>query len=170
MIANVRGRAVCAGLFTFVLALAVAPAPAQQQPSANAIALAKEIIAVKGGNSLYDPVVPTIIDRARSIFEQANPMLSGPLNEVAAKLRGELTPRVAEIINEGARLYASRFTEQELKDVLAFYKSPLGRKVVAQEPIILDQSAENMETWGNKFADEVIGKFRAEMKKRGHEI
>jgi hypothetical protein len=166
MFANAR----VIGLLAVVLAAMASPAPAQQQPSANAIALAREIIAAKGGNSLYDPVIPQIIDRARTIFIQSNPMLTAPLNEVAAKLRAELTPRVNELINDGAKLYASRFTEQELKDVLAFYKSPLGRKVITQEPAILDQSAENMDTWANKFAEEVISKFRAEMRRKGHEI
>ena len=89
MIANAPVRAVRAGLLSLVLAAAAAsPAPAQQ-PSANAIALAKEIITVKGGNSLYDPVIPQIIDRARTIFIQSNPTLSRDLNEVAAKLRAE---------------------------------------------------------------------------------
>jgi len=168
MVANVVGRSARAGLLALVLA-AVSPAQAQQ-PSANALALAKEIIVLKGGNSIYDPVVPQIVDRARTLFLQANPMLGKDLNEVANKLQGELTPRTAELLNDGARLYASRFTEQELKDVLAFYKSPVGRKVITQEPAILDQSASNVDDWANKLADEVISKFRAEMKRRGHEI
>jgi hypothetical protein len=170
MIANAPARAIRAGLLALALAALASSAQAQQQPSANAIALAKEIIALKGGSSIYDPVVPQIIDRARTIFLQSNPMLSTPLNEVAAQLRAELTPRVADLINDGAKLYASRFTEQELKDVLAFYKSPLGRKMVAQEPVILDESAANIDTWANKFAEEVISRFRSEMRKKGHEI
>ena len=168
MVANVVGRSACAGLLALVLA-AVSPAQAQQ-PSANALALAKEIIVLKGGNSIYDPVVPQIVDRARTLFLQSNPMLGKDLNEVATKLQGELTPRTAELLNDGARLYASRFSEQERKDVLAFYKSPVGRKVITQEPAILDQSATNVDDWANKLADEVISKFRAEMKRRGHEI
>jgi uncharacterized protein len=168
MVANVVGRSVCAGLLTLVLA-AVSPAQAQQ-PSANALALAKEIIIVKGGNAIYDPVVPGLVERARTLFLQANPLLGKDLNEVAAKLQTELTPRTVELLNDGARLYASKFTEQELKDVLAFYKSPIGRKVITQEPAILDQSSSNVDEWANKFADEVIAKFRAEMRRRGKEI
>jgi len=168
MVANVVGRSACAGLLALVLA-AVSPAQAQQ-PTANALALAKEIIIVKGGNTLYDPVVPSVVDRARTLFLQANPLLGKDLNEVAAKLQTELTPRTADLLNDGARLYASRFTEQELKDVLAFYKSPVGRKVITQEPVILDQSASNVDEWANKLADEVISKFRNEMRRRGKEI
>ena len=168
MVANVVGRSARAALLALVLA-ALSPAQAQQ-PSANAIALAKEIIIVKGGNAIYDPVVPQLVDRARTIFLQANPLFGKDLGEVAAKLQAEFTPRTAELLNDGAKLYASKFTEQELKDVLAFYKSPVGRKVIAQEPVILDQSAANVDEWANKVADEVIAKFRAEMRKRGKEI
>jgi hypothetical protein len=168
MVANVVGRSACAGLLALVLA-ALSPAQAQQ-PTANALALAKEIIIVKGGNAIYDPVVPGIVERARTLFLQSNPMLGKDLNEVAAKLQTELAPRTAELLNDGARLYALRFTEQELKDVLAFYKSPVGRKVITQEPAILDQSASNVDEWANKLADEVITKFRNEMRRRGKEI
>jgi uncharacterized protein len=168
MVANVVGRSACAGLLALVLA-AMSPAQAQQ-PSANALALAKEIIIVKGGNAIYDPVVPQVVEQARGLFLQSNPTLGKDINEVAAKLQAELTPRTAELLNDGARLYASKFTEQELKDVLAFYKSPVGRKVITQEPAILDQSSSNVDVWANKLADEVIAKFRAEMRKRGKEI
>jgi len=168
MVANVVGRSACAGLLTLILA-ALSPAQAQQ-PSANALALAKEIIIVKGGSAIFDPVVPALVENGRRMFLQVNPMLGKDLGEVAAKLQAEFTPRTAELINEGARLYASKFTEQELKDVLAFYKSPLGRKVITQEPVILDQSTSNIDEWANKIGNEIVMKFRTEMKRRGHEI
>jgi hypothetical protein len=169
MFVNAAARAVRTGLLALVLAAAASPASAQQ-PSANAVALAKEIILVKGANKIYDPVITGVIDRARTIFLQSNPMLSAPLNEVATKLRTELGPRSVELINESARIYAARFTEQELKDVLAFYKSPLGRKVIEQEPVILDQSVASIDAWTTKFGEEVLAKFRAEMRKKGHQI
>jgi uncharacterized protein len=92
------------------------------------------------------------------------------LNEVAAKLRAEYASRSAEVLNDVAKIYASRFTEQELKDTLAFYRSPLGRKLLVEEPAILDQSMRNAQNWANRLSEEVIIKIRTEMKKRGHEI
>jgi hypothetical protein len=155
----------------FSLALVAVAAPAHaQQPSANAISLAKQIMAAKGATSLYEPVIPNVIERTKGTFMQMNPMVGRDLNEVAAKLRTELTPRTVELLNEAARLYATRFTEQELKDALAFYKSPLGKKIITEEPMVLDQSMRNAETWAGKFAEEVMVKFRAEMKKKGHDM
>ena len=124
-----------------------------QQPSATALATAKELITVKGAAAIYRPVVPGVIEQAKGVFLRTNPMLGKDLNEVAGKLRAEYAPRGAEIVNEVAKLYASRFTEQELKDTLAFYKSPLGRKLLAEEPTILDQSMRNAQTWANRLSE-----------------
>ncbi|HEY6994817.1 MAG TPA: DUF2059 domain-containing protein [Xanthobacteraceae bacterium] len=153
------------------LALVVcAGAAGAQQPSASAVATAKELITIKGAAAIYDPLVPGVVEQAKRVLLQANPTLGKDLNEVALKLRAEYAPRGAEIINDVAKLYAAKFTEQELKDALAFYKSPLGRKLLAEEPGILDQSMKNTQTWADQLSQEVITRIRVEMKKRGHDI
>ena len=134
----------------FALALGVGAAAAEE-PSKTAIATAKEVITAKGANSLYSPLVSGVIERTKIVLLQSNPMLGKDLNEVA-------------------KLYASRFTEQELKDTLNFYKSPLGRKLVVEEPNILDQSMKTAQTWAENLSQEIIAKMRTEMKKRGHDI
>ena len=159
-----------AAFVAFGLAVSVGLASAQQQPAPPAVALAKELIELKGSVQLWDAVVPGVIEQAKGVFLQTNPMLGKDLNEVAAKLHNEYGARSAELVNEVAKLYASRFTEQELKDTLAFYKSPLGRKLIVEEPAILDQSMKTAQTWAENLSQEVIAKMRAEMKKRGHDI
>jgi hypothetical protein len=171
MLANPIARTPRAVMLALGLAFTVCVGAADaQQPSAGAVATAKELITVKGAGAIYDPIVPGVIEHAKSVFLQANPTLGKDLNEVALKLRAEYAPRSAEVMNEVAKLYAARFTEQELKDALTFYKSPLGRKLLAEEPNLLDQSMRNAQTWADKLSEEVIAKIRAEMKKRGHEI
>ena len=155
--------------FALVLAASVGSANAQE-PSATALVTAKELITVKGAVAIFDPLVPGVIEQTKSVFLRTNPMLGKDLNEVAAKLRADYAPRGAEVINDTAKLYATRFTEQELKDALAFYKSPLGGKLLVEEPKILDEGMKNAQAWANKLSEEIIGKIRAEMKKRGHDI
>jgi hypothetical protein len=153
------------------LALAFFSATAHaQQPSAVAVATAKEVINVKGAHALWDPIVPGIVEKVRRTFVQANPMLIKDINEVAAKLRSEFAPRGGELIDQAAKFYAMRFTEAELKDMLAFYKSRLGQKMIKEEPAVLDQTMKNADAWAEKFADAVIAKMRTEMKRRGHDL
>jgi hypothetical protein len=146
------------------------PAGAQQQPSPSAIATAKELLQVKGATTMFDPIIPGIIESTKNMILPTNPGLFKDVNEVATKLRNELAPRRTEVVDRIARFYAQRFTEAEMKEVIAFYKSPVGKKFVTEEPAVIDQGLQNAEAWSKQMADEVMNKFRAEMKKKGHDL
>jgi hypothetical protein len=141
---------------------------AQQQPSAAALATAKEIVTVSGATGLFDPLIPGVIEQAKLLFLQQNPGLAKDLNEISAQLRKELTPRFSELVDEVAKNYAARFNEQELKDVLAFYKSPVGGKLLNEQGKIADASLKFAQTWSNVLSDQVIARMRDELKKKGH--
>ncbi|HVV62247.1 MAG TPA: DUF2059 domain-containing protein [Pseudolabrys sp.] len=146
------------------------PVSAQQQPSPAAIATAKEIITLTGATNLFTPIVPGVVEQAKILFLQQNPALGNDLNAVAADLRTQLTPRLSEVTDEVAKLYATNFSEKELKDLLAFYKSPLGSKLIKDQPIIAEASVRFAQNWANKLSEEVMTMMRAEMKKKGHNL
>lgn len=160
-------RAVRAAALAAALAVA-APAAYAQQPTPAAIATAKELIAVTGSTTVFSPLIAGVIEQAKSVFLQQNPALSRDLNEIAAKLRAEYGPRFNEISDEVARLYATHFTEQELKDILAFYKSPAGKKLLNEQPQVVDSSMKFAQNWANALSDDVVVKMRTELKKKGH--
>jgi len=159
-------RAATVGLILFAL---MGHAPAQS-PSPAAVATARQLIDLKGVGNLYDPVLTGIIIRSRDTLLQANPMVSNELNAVAQQLRKDFQPRLDALMQQVATFYASRFTEQELKDALAFYKSPLGIKLTATEPKFFHESMAYANKWAGDLADEVLAKMRTEMRKKGHEL
>jgi len=83
-------------------------------------------------------------------------------------MRKEGAARREELHKEIALGYASAFTEQELKDMIAFYKTPLGKKMIEQEPKAGEDATKRAQVWIDRYAETVIAKMRAEMKKRGH--
>jgi hypothetical protein len=111
-----------------------------------------------------------VIESAKNSLVPTNPQLQQQLNDVAAQLRKEFDPKRAEILNEVAKVYAQRFTEPELKEIVAFYKTPIGKKMSIEEPIALDQSLKVAQAWATRFSDEVLERFRAEMKKKGYNL
>ncbi|AXK80627.1 DUF2059 domain-containing protein [Pseudolabrys taiwanensis] len=143
---------------------------AQPQPSAAAMATAKELITVTGANTIFNPLIAGVVEQAKVLYLQQDPALAKDLNEIAANLRTQLAPRFTELNDEVARLYTTDFTEQELKDILAFYKSPAGQKLLEQQPKVIDNSMKFAQTWANKLSDEVVAKMRDELKKRGHAL
>ncbi len=150
--------------------LAFVGAARAQQPTPAALALAKELVVLKGGGAMFDRLIPGVIERAKQSFVPTNPQLIGPLNQVAAQLNKEYDAKRVDLFNELARVYAQHFTEAELKDILAFYKSPAGRKMLSEEPKAVEQSLKAAQDWAAKFSDVVLQRFRAEMKKKGHDL
>ncbi len=167
---RITARAILAAVVMVAMSLLSGVASAQQQPSAGALAAARQLLQLKGAFTVYDGAVVGTIENVKGQLLQNNISYQKDLNDVAAKLRQDMAGRDAEIGNEMVRQYATDFTEQELKDLLTFYKSPLGKKVLEQEPKTIATSLQFMRDWGQRFADEVDGKFHVEMKNRGKPI
>jgi hypothetical protein len=171
-------RSLPAAGLAVALALIAAPAAAQAPPaavtgkpaSAAAIAAANEILALKNANAMYAGAVPGLVERTKTTLLQSNLNYQKDLNEVAVIVAKNLAGREKEIGDGMAQIYASEFTEQELKDLVTFYKSPLGKKVIEAEPKAIQGSMAYMQKWAQSFAELINGQFRAEMKKRGKEI
>lgn len=140
-----------------------------QEPSAAAIAAAKELINERSGN-MFDPLVPGVIERVKNVFLPTNPNLGRELNEVAAQLRKDYDPKRTEVLDEVARVYARHFSERELADIVAFYRTPLGRKILSAEPVAIEQSMKRAQSWTDDFSEQVMRRFREEMRKKGHDL
>jgi hypothetical protein len=155
------------------LALAGAPAGAQtpdKPASPSAIAAAKEILTMKNASAMYSAAVPNIVQQTKDQLLQSNLNYQKDLNEVAVIVAQKLAGREKEIGEGMAKVYAGEFTEQELKDLVTFYKSPLGQKLLTTEPKAIQMSMGYMNQWAQQFAEIVNGEFRAEMRKRGKAI
>ena len=147
-----------------------AQAPATKPASPAALAAAREILAMKTVSTMYAGAVPNLVQRTKDALLQNNLNYQKDLNEVAVIVAQSLAGREKEIGEEMAKIYATDFTEQELKDLVTFYKSPLGQKLLTQEPRTVQSSMNYMNQWAQSFAEIVNGQFRAEMRKRGKEI
>jgi uncharacterized protein len=163
----------------FALGLALAPAPASahqpappqlKQASPAALAAAKEILAMKNASAMYANAVPSIVQQTKDALLQNNLNYQKDLNEVAVVVAQSMAGREKEIGDGMALVYANEFTEQELKDLVTFYKSPLGQKLLANEPRAIQFSMSYMNQWAQQFAEQVNAAFRAEMRKRGKQI
>ena len=171
MIARFVARLALALLVAASFGIAAERADAQgAQPSANSIALAKELILLKGGNKMFGAIVPGTIESAKNLFLPTNPNLNKPLTEVSTQLRTEYSGKTDELLNEVAKAYAMRFSEQELKEIVAFYKTTLGKKMLTEEPLALEDGFARAKDWAGAFSQQDVTRMRAEMKKKGYDL
>ena len=161
------------------LALAAAPAMAQQQlppmpkvkqSTPAAIGYAKEILTMKNVAVMYAGAVPGIIEKTKTGLLQQYLNYQKDLDEVALVVAKQFAGNEKEIGDGMAQIYAAEFSEQELKDLVTFYKTPLGQKLLIAEPTAINGSLQYMQQWAQQFGVIVNGQFKTEMKKRGKDI
>ena len=149
-----------------------APLPAQNAaptPAPSHLAAARDVAVSSGIVRSIDVIPPQLYERIREQLV-ARPELTKDLNEVMAALQPEMDLQKQKIVNDIALIYAQALTEAELKDVIAFFKSPSGKKYVESQPVVLDEMVREMQSWSQDLAEYVMVRIRAEMQKRGFQL
>ena len=170
MIANNSTLAICRLVLLATLSsLATMGAAQAQTPSPAAVDLARQVILIKGGNNMFDPIVPGVIESAKNMFLPTNPGLAKDLNEVAAQLKKSTTQSGPNCSMRSPAPMRSDFRTR-VERPRALLQNPFGQKVITEEPRALDAAMSRAQDWANNFSEEVINRMRAEMKKRGNNL
>jgi uncharacterized protein len=168
---RVMMRMLAAVIFSAAVLMTSPMASAQKAPVDPArLAAAKELLAASGSAQQLDAVMPTMLGQMALIFGNQKPQHKGEIDKVFQSLASKFTARKQELIDLVAELYAETFSADDLKGLLAFFKTPLGAKFVGAQPQLLQQQMVAGQRWGMKIGQEVEAEVRQELKKRGIEL
>ena len=155
--------AVAVALWTLVSS---APLRAQAVDPAR-LSAAREMIAAAGIAKQFDELMPLLAQQLSQGFVAVAPEKAAEIAQVFAELPAKFIDRKGELIEEVANLYAQELSVEELTAVSAFYKSPVGAKLLYVQPQIARQSMALGQRWGAQIGREIEEEARKELKKRG---
>ena len=142
---------------------------AAPQPSASHLAAARELATISGVLRLFDAFLPQFGAQLRQ-GTVTRPEITKDLEQVLDALKPELEQQKQAIVDTTLKFYASAFTEPELKELIAFFKTPVGTKYLQNAPRLLDALAIETQRWTAKTSEYLMTRVRAEMAKRGHNL
>ena len=67
-----------------------------------------------------------------------------------------------ELVSLVVPIYQQRFTEQDIQDIISFYRSPAGKRLIEQSPGLTQDSMKAGQQWGAELAQKAISEIRAE--------
>ncbi|WP_165772053.1 DUF2059 domain-containing protein [Niveispirillum lacus] len=155
-----------------VLCLSLLSVPAVAAPAkgddAQRLDKARILMELSGSQALADQTLLAVTRRAEELMAHENP---GREAEVTALVRDHFLPKARTALPELARgitgLYAAYFTLAELDQMIAFYATPAGKKLVALSPTILQQSMALGQAWAEGVADRAWDSFARAAQERG---
>lgn len=84
--------------------------------------------------------------------------MSGVPGEFWDEFKKEIT--ADGLIDLVAPIYAKYYTDEELLQLTAFYKSPLGQKITEKLPAISQESLTVGQEWGRKIGEKVVDRLK----------
>lgn len=164
-----RSRALVAlALSAGMLALS-APAFAQEV-APEQLALARKYIDLTDRAAIYEiTLVQTAMDTMRQIVQQ-NPELTEQTDTAITKILEEYKGRKGELLDQFARVYAVRFTAEELQQIVTFYESPVGEKLSQANAEVNTDIQRVLTVFTNTLQQEFYAKVRAELRAQGVQL
>ena len=74
------------------------------------------------------------------------------------ELQKELNPN--ELVEKVIPVYDKHLSAQELKDIIKFYETPSGKKLLAAQPAIMQDSSVVGQEWGREIGERVMKKLK----------
>jgi len=116
-------------------------------PAAEQRALALQLVQLVQPESSYRAGLQQMMDQMLPPLEAQARANGKPLPpDVRKRMMAALLEVVPypEMMQWSAQLYAERFSAKELKELLAFYKTPLGRKLASKLPELMGEAGKKV--------------------------
>ena len=112
----------------------------------------RRLLEITQATAMADVAVEQLI----SLQRQGNPKIPAKFwDELRQEFdASELEPAIAEI-------WRRHLSEAEIRELVAFYESPLGKKLIAVQPSIVQESIVAGQVWGEATAKRIVERMKA---------
>jgi hypothetical protein len=154
-----------------ILAAVAEPVRAQAPPpDAARVAAAKELMDLAGVAKQFDTIMPLLAKCLSEAFVAIAPAKADEIRQVFSQVAVRFIDRKGELIDQIAALYAQKLGMEDLQAIIAFYKSPPGRRFLEIQPDMTREAMTMGQRWGADIGREIEAEARRELKKRGIEL
>jgi hypothetical protein len=156
---------VIAGLCVCLMSGASAQAPAPEVMRA-----ARSLVGTMKLADQYRALLPAILLRLKPVVTQERPEIERDYDAMAAMIGDTYTPFYNEMVEDAATLYASNFTIDEIHQIDAFYRLPVGQKLLERSQGLAQQATQIGQDVGQKAAEALRLRLTEALRQKGHKL
>jgi hypothetical protein len=157
-----------AGLVALTVFLS-APVRAQTA-DADSKAAARELITTIKLGEQFKAILPIIFKTMKPAIVQNRADIDKDFDALVPVLMGKMTARVSELEDSMVEIYANNFSAAELRDLVAFYKTPTGQKFLQKTPLVTQQTMAAGQKFGQSAGAEAQKEMIEQLRSKGHAL
>jgi len=128
----------------------------QATASPEALAAAHELMTVMKPEDRFKAVVLSVMQNLKPAVVQGRPEVEKRYDAMMPVFLESAQKRFNELSDAIASIYASNFTAEELREIIAFYHTPTGQKLLARQAVIAQQSMTAGQELGRAVMKDVL--------------
>ncbi len=172
MVGNAVARYCRPAFAVCLLATLVASAPSSAETGDGEAAKRqqiREIMRLAGTMEITDQMLDSTIVQLAAVYEHLNPEEGPALVAILQnEFRDVFDERSREFEEVLVDIYDEHFTAQETADLLTFYRSPLGQRMLEELPAIVSKATLAGQEFGRQVAAEAYDRANILMRSRGY--
>jgi hypothetical protein len=130
----------------------------------------RDVVIVSGLAESFESIYLEFRERVTQAVGTTRPEVRKDMEQIIEDLRPEADKKRQEIIASAAYIFAKRMSEADLKEVAAFFRSPVGQRYNAMRPRAIDEIFALLQPWSLQTSNFLFDRFSEEMRKRGHQL
>lgn len=123
--------------------------------------LVKEYLQLTNTDKVMERIIPTMFESLKKIAPEVPDEWWQK-----AEVKMQENFKTDKISSGIADIYVKYLSKEELKDIVAFYKTPSGRKIAENSPAI----HQDCMMWGQKLGMEVASEILKDLKESGYKV
>lgn len=147
-----------------------APAARAETPAPDAMAAAKSLVTTMKLADQYKAMLPAIMLALKPALTQDRPEIERDYETMLPMVADAFTPYYTSMVDGIATVYATNFTATELREIEAFYKQPIGQKMLEKTPIISQQALAVGQDIGRRAAEDIRQRLTEALRQKGHKL
>jgi hypothetical protein len=151
-------------------AFAALPARADDQPSPEARAVARELLDTMRFADQFKAIIPTLMAGLKPGIVQGRADVARDYDAMAPMLIKGFEARMGELVDAVTMVYARTFTIDEMRGVIAFYRTPTGTKLLEKNPALTQATMAAGQQFGRSVGEDLQKRMIEELRKKGHNI
>jgi hypothetical protein len=145
-------------------------APADEDFSASHLAAAQDVIDLTRSDRAFDDILPRLAQQTQNVFTRSNPSLTREIEETVMDVALEMAGRRVELSRTIQLVWARRFSEAELDQLIEFFSSDLGQKFTELTPVITALSLGAARQWEEELSELMVRRTRERLREQGYAL
>jgi len=141
-----------------------------QTPSPEAMTAARSLVTAMKLPDPYKARLPGILLSLKPVLAQNRPEIERDFDALLPTVTDGFSPYYAAIVDGIATVYASNFTIGEMNEMEAFYRKPIGQKLLEKSPVIAQQINQTGQDLSQKATEDLRARLTEALRQKGHKL